>query len=228
MTTSQTLSRGLQALEFIALAADAPTIDDVASHLDVHRSVAYRLVRTLEAHRLTERTAAGLCVPGLRLSALGHVARPSLQSVAIGELAAAADDLAMTCFLVVADGDEALTVESLEPTTTQVHLAYKPGLRHPTDRGAPGLAVLAGRPKTADERPEVTTTRQTGWVMTTGEVIAGLTSIAVPLVDHDAAIAAVFLDSDEIDHHAIADRLVAGAATILDALAYDPKLAATA
>jgi len=41
MSTSQTLRRGLAALEHIALAERAPTIDDIADDLGVHRSNAY-------------------------------------------------------------------------------------------------------------------------------------------------------------------------------------------
>lgn len=214
MSTSQTLSRGLTALEYIALGADAPSIDEVAAHLEVHRSIAYRIVRTLEAHHLVQRDAAGTCTPGVRLAALGRFARPTLQSIAVPILAALADDLAMTCFLVVSDAGEALTLESLEPTTSQFHLAYRPGIRHPIDRGAPGLAILAGHPEAPEERSEVTEARARGWAFTAGEVIDGLASIAVPVPGSDASIAAVFLRGAEADHARIADRLIAAAGEI--------------
>ncbi len=212
--TSQTLSRGLTALEFIALAENAPSIDEVAAHLSVHRSIAYRIVRTLEEHHLAQRDHGGRCVAGTRLAVLGRFTRPSLQSVAVAELAKAADMLTMTCFLVVRDGDEALTVESLEPTTSQFHLTYRPGTRHPIDRGAPGLAVLAGHPHRDGERAEVSQTRDRGWAMTSGEVIEGLTSIAVPLMGADASIAAVFLNAERVDHALIIERLTIAAETI--------------
>ena len=214
MSTSQTLSRGLDALEFIALADDAPSIDHVADHLAVHRSVAYRIVRTLEEHHLVRRDAAGACQPGVRLAALGRFARPTLQSIALVELPQLANDLGLTCFLVVRDGDEALTLESLEPTTSQFHIAYKPGIRHPIDQGAPGIAILAGDPPTSTERPEVTEARARGWVMTTGEVVPGSTAIAVPVPGFDASIATVFLQGAELDEHAVAAQLAATAAAI--------------
>lgn len=47
---SQTLSRGIRLLELIAASERDPTIDELAARLDVHRSVAYRLLRTLEDH----------------------------------------------------------------------------------------------------------------------------------------------------------------------------------
>lgn len=218
MSTSQTLSRGLTALEYVALAEQPPSIDDVAAHLDVHRSIAYRIVRTLEEHHLVQRDAAGACVAGVRLAALGRYARPTLQSIAVPVLAATADELMMTCFLVVSDGGEALTLESLEPTTSQFHLTYRPGIRHALDRGAPGLAILAGRPFDATERSDVTETRERGWAHTTGEVIEGLAAVAVPVPGEDASIAAVFLGGASIDLDDIGRRLCAAAASIADSL----------
>ena len=44
---------------------------------------------------------------------------------------------------------------SVEPPHVAAHVAYRPGTRHRVDRGAPGLAILAGEPTRAGERPEV-------------------------------------------------------------------------
>ena len=45
---SQTLSRGIRILEVLADARGPLTIDEIASRLGVHRSIAYRLLRTIE------------------------------------------------------------------------------------------------------------------------------------------------------------------------------------
>lgn len=214
MSTSQTLSRGLSALEYIALADAAPNIEGVADHLGVHRSVAYRIVRTLEEHHLVGRDAAGACRPGIRLAALGRFARPTLQSIALTELPQLANDLSMTCFLVVRDGDEALTLESLEPTTSQFHISYRPGIRHAIDQGAPGIAILSESAPTPGERAEVSEARVRGWAMTTGEVVPGSTAIAVPIAGADASIATVFFAGAEIDTDAVAAQLTTTALTI--------------
>lgn len=216
MSTSQTLSRGLDALEFVALAETPPTIEGIAEHLGVHRSIAYRIVRTLEDHHLVHRDSAGACQPGVRLAALGRFARPTLRSIALTELPHLANELALTCFLVVRDGDEALTLESLEPTTSQFHITYKPGIRHPIDHGAPGIAILAGDPPISTERLEVTEARARGWAVTTGEVVPGSTAIAVPVRGSDASIATLFFQGAEVDQLAIATRLITTATTIAE------------
>ena len=55
---SQTLSRGIRILEVLADAPGPLTTDEVAGALGVHRSIAYRLVRTLEDHGLVLRDSA--------------------------------------------------------------------------------------------------------------------------------------------------------------------------
>ncbi|CAI7657457.1 unnamed protein product [Penicillium discolor] len=67
---SQTLSRGIRILEVLADARGALTIDDIAGRLEVHRSIAYRLLRTLEDHGLVTRDASGAVSLGARMAAL--------------------------------------------------------------------------------------------------------------------------------------------------------------
>jgi DNA-binding IclR family transcriptional regulator len=215
---NQTLDRGLTALEFIAFAERPPMIDEVARHLDVHRSIAYRIVRTLEEHSVVRRDADGRCVPGERLAALGRNVRLPLRAAALPELTSMAEELAMTAFLVIAVDREAVTVESVEPRTTAAHIAYRPGSRHAIDRGAPGLALLAGGPFVAGERPEVTAARERGWAASAGEVIGGVASVAGWVMGPDGAVAAsvacVFPAGVEIDVEAVTSRVRAGADAI--------------
>jgi DNA-binding IclR family transcriptional regulator len=216
--TYQTLDRGLTALEHIATADRPPSIDALAATLGVHRSIAYRIVRTLEDHGLACRDHQGHCHPGGRLFELTRRARASLQAAAHPEMTAMADDLAMTAFLVVQIGDDAVTIASVEPSSTIAHVAYRPGTRHPVDRGAPGLALLAGAGPLPGERDEVALARARGWSHTESEVLPGMASVASPVMGPDgsveAAVACTFLAAAEVDIEATAKRVVRGATTI--------------
>ena len=145
---SQTLDRGLAVLG-TRRRRGSPVVGrfDAAEALGLHRSIVYRLLRTLELRRLVERNEDGDylagAVPG-RAQSCACAAR--LRVAAAPVLADLCERLQMTAFLVVADDDEAVTVDSVEPTSLDAHVAYRPGTRHPIDRGAPGLALLAGRP----------------------------------------------------------------------------------
>jgi DNA-binding IclR family transcriptional regulator len=183
---SQTLDRGLAALELVATGDAALSVDDVASTLGLHRSIVYRLLRTLEARRLVERDVDGSFVPGPYLAVLSRSVRPSLRAAAAPVLAELAEELQMTAFLVVADGDEAVTIDSVEPRSLTAYVSYRPGTRHPIDRGAPGLALLSALPQRAGERSAVTRARRCGWARSSDEVITGMSSVAAPIANQGA------------------------------------------
>jgi DNA-binding IclR family transcriptional regulator len=140
---SQTLSRGIRVLELLADAREALTIDDVARGLDIHRSIAYRLLRTLEHHGLVVRDAGGRVELGPRMAALAAGVAHDLQAEALPELTGAANDLGMTCFVTVLDHDECVTLVSVEPRHAVASVAQRPGTRHRVTVGAPGKAILS-------------------------------------------------------------------------------------
>lgn len=214
---SQTLDRGLRILEHLAGAGAPQPIADVAAAVGLHRSIAYRLLRTLEDHQLVERDPLGRYGLGLGVAALARGLRTDLQSAALPQLNSLVTELGMTAFLVVRAGDEAVTVTSIEPQHSAAHVAYRPGTRHPVDRGAPGLALLMPEAAAAGDRPELTEARRTGWATSQGEVIRGLRSVAAPVLGPDggsrAALAVVFVD-DSVDTGQVGEAVAAAARTV--------------
>lgn len=184
---SQTLSRGIRLLEILATAERGMSIDDLATALGVHRSVAYRLLRTLEDHNLVARGPGGLVTLGGGLAALASSVSRDLQQAALPELAEAADELGMTCLLVMMETDYGITVVSTPPRRT-VAVSYQPGHRHPLTRGGPGKAILMELPRSAwpsDATPqleaEIEQARERGFATSHDEVVSSLWSVAVPL-----------------------------------------------
>jgi DNA-binding IclR family transcriptional regulator len=210
---SQTLDRGLACLDFVAAADHPVSVEATAEALGLHRSIVYRLLRTLEGRRLIERDADGDYLVGPYLAVLSRSVRRSLRAAAAPVLANLAEDLQMTAFLVVADGDEAVTIDSVEPSSLNAHVAYRPGTRHAIERGAPGLALLAGRQPEPGERVEIARARQLGWAQSEAEVIAGMASIAVPIADQ-GAIAVLWLAGNPVKTTKVADRLMAAATEV--------------
>lgn len=224
---SQTLSRGIRMLEILADAREPLSIDELAQRLEVHRSVAYRLLRTLEHHRLTVRDSRGRIALGARLAALASGVAHDLQAEALPELTSAANELAMTCFLAVLDGDEIVTLTSVEPRHAIASVAQRPGTRHPIGIGAPGKVILASLPAHERTGPtdaahaaELDEVRARGFAISHDEVIPGLRSTAVPLRlpnGQPAALAVVYVSSTRTDDE-IARRLMAASASIRSAL----------
>jgi DNA-binding IclR family transcriptional regulator len=211
---SQTLDRGLRILGHLAAMGSPQSVMDIAQGVGLHRSITYRLLRTLEDHQLVERDRAGHFWLGLGLAGLARGVRSGLQAAALPRLDALVAELGMTAFLVVRTGEEAVTVTSVEPRDTDAHVVYRPGTRHPVDRGAPGLALLMPEPPAPGDRPELQRARRTGWATSHGEVIPGFRSVAAPVPGPDggarAAVAVVYVDGT-VDQERVG-RAVAGAA----------------
>jgi DNA-binding IclR family transcriptional regulator len=195
---SQTLDRGIRVLEHLAAVGTPQPIAEIAAALGLHRSITYRLLRTLEDHQLVERDAAGHYWLGLGMVGLARGVRTDLQSAALPRLNALVAELGMTAFLVVRAGDEAVTVASVEPHDSSAHVVYRPGIRHPVGRGAPGLALLMPEASASGDRDALREARRVGWAVSHGEVIPGIRSVAAPVPGPDggarAALAVVFVD----------------------------------
>src|SRR6266540_6078264 len=81
--TSQTLDRGLTVLELLADAPDGLSITELAAALGVSRTVVYRLVNTLELHRLVRRDSEGRARLGLAVLHYIRRVQPTLRDAAL-------------------------------------------------------------------------------------------------------------------------------------------------
>ena len=172
-TGSQTLARGLAALEIIGGAAQPISVAALSQQLKIHRSMGYRLVKTLAQFGFVERDAQGLLSLGAKLVTLARRVSKDLFSAATPELAAVAEQLQMTAFLVTYDGESVVTLCSAEPKNLETTLVKKPGSRHAVGQGAPGKVIQSFlKPKKFPPQP---------FEVSENEVIQGIASIAVPL-----------------------------------------------
>ena len=225
---SQTLSRGIRILEVLADASSAMTIDELAGALQLHRSIVYRLLRTLEEHALVSRDPAGLVSLAPRLASLAAAVSRDLQAAALPELTATANELGMTCFVAVLDRDDCITLASVEPRHAVASVAQRPGARHSITVGAPSKAILSTLPESqwpvegdARLRAEVAEAARRGYATSHDEVIPTVQAVSVPLRlrsgQRPAAIAVVHVGvaADPAD---IAARLRVSAEAISEAL----------
>lgn len=188
-TGSQTLSRGLRALELLADAPSPLSIAELAEGLGVHRSNAYRVLRTLEQHRFVSRDSAGLIRLGPKVTALARGVAPALHTAAIPAVTELAYGVGMTAFLTVLDANEVITLITVEPTNVEATIARDPGVSHTVDRGAPGRAIessLTHAERTAflgspDFGEAVLEAKRQGFAVSRHEVVNGVSSVAVPI-----------------------------------------------
>ena len=203
---SQTLSRGIRALEILAAAQSPMTIAELADAMGVHRSVAYRILRTLEDHSLLVRDDAGRVQPGPGLAVLARGVSRNLQTAALPELTHLANTLDMTAFVAVWDHLDCITLVTVEPRHSGATVAQHPGTRHPISAGAPGIAIQSALTEAEwaqlapgiPYRPEAADARLAGYSASHDEVIAGVSSLAAPVRvpgGRPAALAVVYIRS---------------------------------
>ncbi|OBJ50106.1 IclR family transcriptional regulator [Mycobacterium sp. 1423905.2] len=180
-TGSQTLARGLTALQLVAASPRGLTMQEVADQVGVHRTIAYRLLATLTQFRLVSKGEDGRYRPAAALAVLGAAFDHNVRQLSLPTLRALADDLGTTVSLLVAEGDEQVAVAVIVPTQVAYQLAFHEGSRYPLDRGAAGIALLASMPPRPGERGLVSVARERGWVTTHGEIEPNTYGLAVPV-----------------------------------------------
>ncbi len=221
---SQTLSRGIRALEILAEVQRPLTIAELADAMGVHRSVAYRILRTLEDHSLLVRDDAGRVQPGPGLAVLARGVSRNLQTAALPELTQLANTLMMSAFVAVWDHEDCITLVTVDPRHAGAAVVQHPGSRHPISKGAPGMAIQSALSESEwrvlapgiDYREEAAEARRRGYAASHDEVIAGVSSLAVPIRvpgGRPAALAVVYIRAAQ-DPDEVASALAAGAARI--------------
>src|SRR3954467_13192603 len=97
---SQTLDRGLRALEMVAAAPGGMTIQEVADQLEVHRTIAHRLLGTLTDHHLIARGPDNRFRAGGGLTALASGVQTTLRDTAMPIMRELAEELESTLVLL--------------------------------------------------------------------------------------------------------------------------------
>ncbi|MFN3285573.1 MAG: IclR family transcriptional regulator [bacterium] len=176
-----------------------------ARHLNVSRSTAYRVLRSLEAGGLVvydrERRAYYL---SLAVARLGQVAlsRIDLRSVARPYLQRLLEDTGESVFLLVVEGRSAIVIDTL-PSEAPLKLTYPVGTPWPLHAGASNRVLLAHLPPEQIEeilagplprvtprtitdpnrlRAELERVRRLGYAYSNGELTPGVVGIAVPIL----------------------------------------------
>jgi DNA-binding IclR family transcriptional regulator len=179
--TLQTLRRGIQILDLLSDFQDGLTLTQVATSLGIHRTIASRLLSTLQAHRLVVRDAAGRFWLGPGLSKYALSVAPRMREVALPELRRLAQEYPVTAVLTVIDGSEAAVLAVVEPATADFFVGIRVGTRHSLESAAGGLALLAGRAPAASDSEDVVLARRRGYAVSKGKVNQGALGVASPV-----------------------------------------------
>lgn len=211
---NSTADRALMILTLFSDTKSAVAATEVAEHLGVTRSTAYRYLQTLVGSGfLQEHPGSGFRL-GVRVLELARIARrgQGLSDLALPVMRALAGDFQQTVLLTRHIGSAAVCLEREESPGQYVRLSYERGSQFSMNAGASALTLLAWLPE--DEARSLLTRehlvqyspmtltdveaivsrlsniRRDGHAVTRGEVDVDAMGIAAPIFDHRGAVAA--------------------------------------
>jgi DNA-binding IclR family transcriptional regulator len=177
---SKTLHHGLVILEELARRPEGLTVTEVADAVGVHRTVAHRLLRTLEAHQLVRRDEHKRVRLSTGLVSLAESVEHGLRAVALPVLERLAETTQATAHLVVRESaTHARVLLVVEPRRAPMHIAFKPGQSIEMPRGSAAMAILSTEPPSEGERLEVARARADGYAISAGEVVPSTVGVSV-------------------------------------------------
>lgn len=209
----QSLSRGLEALEFIAIEPTSPK--QLAQHLGIDRSSAYRILMTLAAHGFVERNIVNDLfvlsshkIFGLGSAITGNLHLPTLVTPWLRQLR---DTTGEGATLAVLQGHDVVYVNHL-PSSEVITVSPMLGLRRPLYVSAVGKAIWAFLPEQVSEklleeielvaytnytitdrdqlRKELASIQANGYATDSEETFIGVRCIAAPVRDHSGEVVA--------------------------------------
>lgn len=209
----KTVDRALQVLLRFSEERSEWSVTELADSLDLHRSIVYRILTTLERRGfVTQLGPRGHFRLGLKLVELGNVvlAGIDLRQIARPVMAGLVKETGESAFLTVVSGDESVCIEKID-SSQRVRVSLTIGGRYPLYAGASNKLLLAHlsadaidkivakgleplTPHTITDPPQLkgslATIRDQGWAFTVGELTPGVAAVGVPLWDNNNRVVA--------------------------------------
>ncbi|MCF6116828.1 IclR family transcriptional regulator [Mesorhizobium muleiense] len=167
---------------------------DVARTCDINRTVAYRLLVTLEQRAYVRRGHDGYTLGSAIIDLVRHLDR-DISSIARPLMATLANAAGETVVLHCLNKDEAVVTEQALGNKHLVRVQHVPGSRHPLHLGASGWAMLAFQDQKTIARivkkaadPAATMARveqiqRAGYAISHDELQMGVHGVAAPLLE---------------------------------------------
>ena len=207
--SSRTVGRGLDLLELLATRDDGWSIADLAAALGFGRASVYRLLAPFEERGYTRRDPDGRVRLGLAVLALARRAEPAMLAAAQPILRELAEHVGATAHLAMREGDDAVAIAVVEPSRTDVHVAYRVGTRHQVGVAASGRALAAAHQPGGP-----------AWWTSSGELQTGAHGVAAPVLGLDAVELAIGVISlSPLDDDVVGPAVVRAAGALAVALA---------
>lgn len=202
---SKTVTNAMTVLNALADESPASALD-VSRTTGLSRTVAHRLLRTLEEGEFVRRSGSRYSL-GFALLRLSDCIENDIRSAARQGLEDLATQFSGTSVLVVPEGTDGVVIDQRVSQQTLSQIKYPLGFRSRLNQGGHGLAILAFSPSPVvteilgtltdpTERETLTamlgTIRESGYAFTSNVLKTAASGLAVPVQDrHGNAIGSI-------------------------------------
>lgn len=182
MSGSKTLDNGLRVLKTIAAARGGITLSEIAERTSLHPTVVFRLLHTLEENQLIRRDPQKRYTSAPGLIPLAASVDSDLRTTAEPVLRQLSEDIHAASYLMVPiSHDQVIAELVVQPRMSAGYITFSVGSVHDINRGSGGIAILAGRPASADDSQSVIEARTEGVAVSDGQVLPNVIGVAAAL-----------------------------------------------
>ena len=195
METLQTLERGLFALEKIAQQHGQITVAQLAEQMNINRTIAYRITRTLAALGYIKSNENQYLELTSKVGDLNYYFEKSLPAASQQILNTLAAKTQSSASLVMAEGGDCVVVKTASISSDYLQINYQLGSRLPIGKAASGIAIASSYPKHPEDPEQVQCARELGYAYSEGILQRGAIGLFVPLAKRHMAVGIVHLGS---------------------------------
>lgn len=182
MSGAKTLDNGLRVLKTIASTGGGITLSEIAERTSLHPTVVFRLLHTLEDNQLIRRDLQKRYTPASGLIPLAAAVDSDLRTTAEPILRSLSEDIRAASYLMVPISHNQVIAELVvQPSSSSGYITFSVGSVHDINRGSGGIAILAGRPPSADDSEAVIEARREGVAVSDGQVLPNVIGVAAAL-----------------------------------------------
>lgn len=211
------LEKGLEILEFLAPGTRAMTLSEISVGLKRSKSEIFRMMQVLEQRQYLMRPAGEegyVLTNRLFLLGMEHPPVKGLLETSIPVMHHLAEEIVQPCHLAIPSAELIIVIARVE-SPGDVGFVVRVGHRRPIPHSTSGLVLLAFQPQDVRDRWLETLQRMRvryerkrlaerlrniaarGYACIPSEVIAGVTDLSAPILQHGAAIAALTVPFEE-------------------------------
>lgn len=200
---STSVERAMAVLELLAASDEALTPAVVAQRLEIPRSTAYKILRTLVDRDFVAVEDGNTYVVGLRAFEVGaaHIRRGNVVDTVAPQLTRVTQSLGVTSHYAILDGGDVVYLYKEDPPAAAIRLASSLGVRLPASVTAVGKSCLAWLPEkdisvfvedyvnggpgpsATELLEELTVVRERGFSTDEEDTASGIRCVAAPIFD---------------------------------------------